>query len=663
MFGTIRECNGNLFPYTISGPTDGSTDIVHHDDDCWYQLATAQDGQFGAGYLGITCNTWPPLYNPACRTLCVWKLDGAATNVYIDCNAGCNKQQRLAVANVCPGANTRNELQATNVEYNQCCCVDTDPETGCPVYKSILHIPTACIDELRGVTLGAVVCETDCSCEYNMLFTDCTGDDSTIYTSCSQTFGDIKFNPDRGMLSLTCTGRTKQEGCAYTWYNVGTGGSHLNMVVSNACTNNETTCIGIDEYKVVIEHGDTKLCVDCSTIKTESANECHLNDTAIFEPKCDACCLDLRLNNLPSPNGTHCYGSIGIDITSGCPSTVTSTPMYYNSCNCTYCLGEHVCIINPMFTTEMSDCFISEACLNACGLTSVATHCDYANPLSMIFQCGTMIAFATQYCNSTCDDSSSISTTPGNVHIATQRLMSGACYINNGAATYNTNTSCITAVTWDPNDPSAGCDCLYNIREATQCHTLDYICGTGPSFGGGMYCHRHLMELGCVSSRLCFCTASPVTCDMRNEFYQEPSCAGVIFYDCQGAGTEICQEIRLSKAGIGYSACCHDFSGNVLIRGCMHDLAGCEYAKKCDIVSNIPAAAMMYILTSLPATTTGYEYIETGNKALNITDGIIYEATVSGSSITWADTHANLLATRMPANRCYSGEGAIWYDV
>ena len=662
MFGTIRECNGNLFPYTISGPTDGSTDIVHHDDDCWYQLATAQDGQFGAGYLGITCHMHPPLYNPFRSIMQVCLLCGATTHMIIDCNAGCNKQQRLAVANYCPSSTTHNQLQATNIEYNQCCCVDTDPVTGDPVYKSILHIPVACIDELRGVTLGAVVCETDCNCEYDMLFTNCTGADSVIYTSCSH--GDVKFNPDSGLLSLTCTGRNKTEGSAYTQYSVSPSGSHLNMSVSNACTNNETTSICIDECKAVIEHCDTKLCVDCFTIKAESSNECHLNDTVVFEPKCNACCLDLRLNNLPHNDGL--FALLGTEITSGCPTTVNNIPFIYDSNSCGFRLentngGDWNSIINPMFKTDMYNCFISCAALDACGFTSMANHCDYANPLSVICQCGTIIALAARFLDSTCDDSAGISVTHNGTYNQTCRLAPGLCAANVTVKTHNTDNTCISYITWDPNNPSAGCDCVYAIRDTCQCHVLDYICGTGPTFGG-MYCHRHLMEMGCLSSRLCFCS-SAVTCDICNEFYQEPTCAGVLFYDCAGVGTEACQEIRLTKAGIGYSACCHDFNGNILVRGCMHDLAGCEYAKKCDIVSNIPASVQMYIFASLPATTTGYEYVETGNKALNVTDGIIYEATVSGSSITWTDIHANLLATRMPANRCYNGEGAIWYDV
>lgn len=79
---------------------------------------------------------------------------------------------------------------------------------------------------------------------------------------------------------------------------------------------------------------------------------------------------------------------------------------------------------------------------------------------------------------------------------------------------------------------------------------------------------------------------------------------------------------------------------------------------ECDAIdSNV-----LYMYAALPSTTTGNN-IKTGSYALNITDGIVYVATVSGTSISWADADINLLATRIPNSRRFSGEGAMWYDV
>ena len=116
------------------------------------------------------------------------------------------------------------------------------------------------------------------------------------------------------------------------------------------------------------------------------------------------------------------------------------------------------------------------------------------------------------------------------------------------------------------------------------CYIEEYICGC---CCGTCFKNRRLIDISCVHSCVCMCGCDPeydtIYC-VSNTVYQEPNCAGIWYCDnltCK------CQEIRLASAGIGYSASCHDFSGNILVRGCLHDLCGCAYAKVCDIGTSL----------------------------------------------------------------------------
>ena len=205
MFGKVKLENGSLIPVTISGPTDGSTDIVHHEDNCDYQLATAYDGQYGAGYLGIS-DCCKPLYNPRTGKLTVDCADTVSTGVDINNNSNTNTTVKVLVQGQDENCLPTTTIEKSNIDYNANCYVCNDPTTGDPVRKPVTHVSTLCVDELLGVASGVDVCITDCECNYPIAAFDAATKTVVIGDT-----NPILYNP--GTASMTLHGITSDE-CA-----------------------------------------------------------------------------------------------------------------------------------------------------------------------------------------------------------------------------------------------------------------------------------------------------------------------------------------------------------------------------------------------------------------------------------------------------------------
>lgn len=168
MFGVVctNPVTGCVEPWTIAGPTDGSTNIVHHDENRDYQLATANDCQYGASYLGIT-DCCKPLYNPSTGNLTVDCATTTATGVDVNADDNVDVAHPIIAQNYdCDDTEFKNKLiKASCFNYNPQCYVCNDPVTGDPVRKPVVHIGTLCADEYLGFNEGLPrrtnVCE-DC---------------------------------------------------------------------------------------------------------------------------------------------------------------------------------------------------------------------------------------------------------------------------------------------------------------------------------------------------------------------------------------------------------------------------------------------------------------------------------------------------------------------
>ena len=192
MYGTVE--NSEL--KAIAGLADGSVSIVHRAANTNYAIPLAVDNQYGAGYVGISdCCKF--LFNPTTGIATVDCIDTTTTCVDINVNSNTCEQQRLLAQGFDSLGNLDNKIELTNVCYNANCYVCNDPTTGDPVRKPVLHIGTACIDELLGIEQGATVncwcCGTNTNAG-NILFTcdDGTGtplyyDTGLNYNACTHT--------------------------------------------------------------------------------------------------------------------------------------------------------------------------------------------------------------------------------------------------------------------------------------------------------------------------------------------------------------------------------------------------------------------------------------------------------------------------------------------
>ena len=192
MYGTVQ--NNEL--KAIAGLSDGTTSIVHRATDTNYAIPLAVDNQYGAGYVGISdCCKF--LFNPLTGIAIVDCMDTTTTCVDINTNSNTCEQQRLLAQGFDNEGNLDNKIELTNVCYNANCYVCNDA-SGNPVRKPVLHIGTACIDELLGIEQGATVkcwcCGTNTN-EGNILFTCDDGTGTTIYYAT-----DLNYNANTRLL-------------------------------------------------------------------------------------------------------------------------------------------------------------------------------------------------------------------------------------------------------------------------------------------------------------------------------------------------------------------------------------------------------------------------------------------------------------------------------
>lgn len=153
-FGTVcknTETQENE-AWIIAGPTDGSTNIVHHDNNNNYQLLTGVDDQYGAGYTGITC-CCKPLFNPATGLLTVDCVCSTATCVDIDTldNSGVNHPVLFQMYDAVNSELINKLGKSTSVMFNPNCYVCNDPDTGAQICKPVLYVSTICSDEYLGI--------------------------------------------------------------------------------------------------------------------------------------------------------------------------------------------------------------------------------------------------------------------------------------------------------------------------------------------------------------------------------------------------------------------------------------------------------------------------------------------------------------------------------
>lgn len=138
--------------WIIAGPTDGSTNIVHHDNNNNYQLLTGVDDQYGAGYTGITC-CCKPLFNPATGLLTVDCACTTSTCVDIDTldNSGLNHPVLFQMYDSVNSELINKLGKSTSVMFNPNCYVCNDPDTGAQICKPVLYVSTICSDEYLGI--------------------------------------------------------------------------------------------------------------------------------------------------------------------------------------------------------------------------------------------------------------------------------------------------------------------------------------------------------------------------------------------------------------------------------------------------------------------------------------------------------------------------------
>lgn len=153
-FGTVcknTETQENE-AWIIAGPTDGSTNIVHHDNNNNYQLLTGIDDQYGAGYTGITC-CCKPLFNPATGLLTVDCACTTTTCVDIDTldNSGVNHPVLFQMYDSVNSELINKLGKSTSVMFNPNCYVCNDPDTGAQICKPVLYVSTICSDEYLGI--------------------------------------------------------------------------------------------------------------------------------------------------------------------------------------------------------------------------------------------------------------------------------------------------------------------------------------------------------------------------------------------------------------------------------------------------------------------------------------------------------------------------------
>lgn len=319
MFGVVcrNTVTGCVEPWTIAGPTDGSTNIVHHDTNCNYQLATALDDVYGASYLGITCGC-KPLFNPATGNLTVDCATTTATGVDVNADDDIDVAHPIIAQNYdCDDAEYKNKLiKATCFNYNPQCYVCNDPVTGCPVRKPTVHISTLCVNEILGYTEGLPrrknvsddftanipfigVCDSD---EY--IDTSDPLTDTFTHNACTCTTTLCNLTLDLICRHFSDANRNayfKPLDC-FNWWTINTNNNCVVSCLGVNCTDFAVvgnTANGCPNYKLSVSKNQSCLYTDGLVVGPVSIN-CPINMTIAKLPV--TCCADDCHYNIPVIN-------------------------------------------------------------------------------------------------------------------------------------------------------------------------------------------------------------------------------------------------------------------------------------------------------------------------------------------------------------------------
>ena len=322
MYGTVE---GNELK-AIAGLSDGTTSIVHRAADSNYAVPLAVDNQYGAGYVGISdCCKF--LFNPFTGIAIVDCVDTTVTCVDINTNSNTCEQQRLLAQGFDNEGNLDNKIELTNVCYNANCYVCND-ESGNPVRKPVLHIGTACIDELLGIEQGATVecwcCGTDTNAG-RILFTCDDGVGTTIYYDTN-----LSYNTTGGV--LVSRGVATQKISPYNYDNNNEAYIMLNKCRVTMAGNSRNNCAP----SIRVSDGD--ICVNgCSYPVWVGNSNANMNIAANGNISINAPSLSMSATctYMSLPDALTCVNLMARDHASG--QVVEVPEVIYNPTTCELC--------------------------------------------------------------------------------------------------------------------------------------------------------------------------------------------------------------------------------------------------------------------------------------------------------------------------------------
>ena len=547
MFGVvctdpITGCNE---PWTIAGPTDGSTNIVHHEENGDYQLATAIDDQYGASYLGISA-CCKPLYNPTTGNLTVDCATTTATGVDVNADDNVDVAHPIIAQNYdCDDAEYKNKLiKATCFNYNPQCYVCNDPITGCPVRKPVVHISSLCADEYLGFNEGLPrrtnVCE-DCWRQIPFIGED--NGEETLDTSWS--YDTFRHN------SCTCTTQMEHleiaDICMPGDIYVGNRVFNPNMFefsIKDPTNTFNTTHVGF-------------------TSMTQSFDVCQYDTTN------NRCRYRLSLNENSSAIGTN---SLTIAPTSGLSLDLTLTSLPYtcnteNTCYTPMAINSSYGTVKKMdgFSYDPATCYL---CGNFCGNINVwpyVARWSGTGTWTDGCACVDVDAYGFEVTNIKCNSSTTLTTSK----------FTAGC----DAITLCTNNACLSV-----NNTNWGMCACSNAASLTTTYET-YIDAGG-----------YARLTGCSGVILCSGLGNILLSVGRNTTELSPGATETTKYSNDGQ----CATIRTDYNEFKFTTCCndsviaiHDLYTRDAISGYSNRLAVCcdanvgwqAYALMCDIAS------------------------------------------------------------------------------
>ena len=480
MYGTVE---GNELK-AIAGLSDGTTSIVHRAADSNYAIPLAVDNQYGAGYVGISdCCKF--LFNPFTGIAIVDCIDTTVTCVDINTNSNTCEQQRLLVQGFDNEGNLDNKIELTNICYNANCYVCNDA-SGNPVRKPVLHIGTACIDELLGIEQGATVecwcCGTDTN-EGRILFTCDDGTGTTIYYDTN-----LSYNTTGGVLVSRSVATHKIS--PYNYDNNNEAYIMLNKCHVTIDGNSRNNCAP----SIRVSDGD--ICVNgCSYQVWVGNSNAYMNiaangNTSITAPSfsMSATCTYMSL-----PNALTCVNLMARDHASG--QVVEVPEVVYNPTTCELC-GKFVptggIAVCPTTTSAWYNIVIN--CDTADGLKySETTHRIAADPdTGRIFASGGLTSDGGPVVKAESTNELNIYPVSGDAIWINYRSGVVCTYIGNGSGVLGTLCADRLLAKTEVNGPNVisnnVCAFCWDVAEATNLPLVKAVTTTaGYGYNGGAY--------------------------------------------------------------------------------------------------------------------------------------------------------------------------------